>query len=369
MNNGEEHMQAISERFKISPFLVFFIVADMQIGIGVLGYQRIIAKSAGYDAWISIIIAGIVGHITIWMMYYILQKTDGNFVESNQRIFGKFIGNALNFILVLYYTALTISVLRTYIEVIQVWMFPDLETWIFAAALMLLTIYIVLGGFRVVVGVCFFGIILPAYLIFMFAYTFEYANFRMLLPIFEHSVLDILKATKDMTLTILGFETLLIYYPFIKNPEQSKKWAHLAMLSTTLLYVVIAVITFAYFSEKQLQKHIWSTLSMWKIVEMPFIERFEYIGIANWTIVILPNMCLAIWCASRIMKQITNIRQKHSLVIIATLCTIAASFIKTREGVNLLDDIVANIGFYFLYGFVPLMFTIIYVMHKVRKKA
>ncbi|RAK18607.1 spore germination protein (amino acid permease) [Anoxybacillus vitaminiphilus] len=361
-------MQAISERFKISPFLVFFAVSSMQIGIGVLGYQRIIAKSAGYDAWISVILAGIAGHITLWMMYSILQKTNGSIVETNQQIFGKLIGNILNLLLALYYTALVVGVLRTYIEVVQVWMFPDLKIEVLAAAFMLLTIYIVLGGFRAVVGVCFFSIILPSYLILTFVYTFEYANFRMLLPIFDHSILDILKATKDMTLTILGFETLFIYYPFIKNAGQSKKWAHLAILSTTLIYVVITVITFAFFSEKQLQKHIWATLSMWKIVEMPFIERFEYLGIATWTIVILPNICLAAWCASRIVKQVVNIQQKYALIVLSVICTVAVCLIKTRENVNLLNDMLGYVGFYFLYGFVPFIFILLHIIHKVRKK-
>ncbi len=362
-------MQSIPERLKISPFLVFFTISSMQIGIGILGFQRVIAKSAGYDAWISVILAGIGAHLSLAMMYSILQKANGSIVEANQQLFGKWIGNILSILLVLYYTGMVVAVLRTYIEVIQVWMFPDLETWVFATSFMLLTIYIVSGGFRVVVGVCFFSIILPSYLILTFFYTFEYANFRMLLPIFDHSIFSILKAAKDMTLTILGFETLLVYYPFIKNVEQSKKWAHFSVFSTTIIYAVIAVITFAYFSEKQLQKHIWATLSMWKIVEMPFIERFEYLGIANWTIIILPNVCLAAWCSSRIVKQVANIRQKYVLVAIAAICVTSACLLKNRNSIELLNDVLGSIGFYFLYGFIPLTFIWSHILHKVRKKA
>ena len=36
---------------------------SLQIGIGILGYQRVILKNAGYDAWISLIIAGIANNI------------------------------------------------------------------------------------------------------------------------------------------------------------------------------------------------------------------------------------------------------------------------------------------------------------------
>ncbi|WP_448897023.1 hypothetical protein [Cytobacillus pseudoceanisediminis] len=39
--------QPIPDRLKISPFLVFYLIMSMQIGIGVLSYQRVIAKDAG----------------------------------------------------------------------------------------------------------------------------------------------------------------------------------------------------------------------------------------------------------------------------------------------------------------------------------
>ncbi|WMX58567.1 GerAB/ArcD/ProY family transporter (plasmid) [Peribacillus sp. R9-11] len=35
-----------------------------------------------------------------------------------------------------------------------------------------------------------------------------------------------------MVFQFLGFETLLMFYPFIKNPEKSKKWARFGVLFT-----------------------------------------------------------------------------------------------------------------------------------------
>jgi hypothetical protein len=66
--------QKIKEIFLVSPFLVFFLVHSEQIGVGVLGYQRIIAKYAGYDSWIAVIIAAFFVHILIWMIYYVLDN-------------------------------------------------------------------------------------------------------------------------------------------------------------------------------------------------------------------------------------------------------------------------------------------------------
>lgn len=46
----------------------------MQVGVGVLGFQRYIAKSAGHDAWMAVITGGILIHLLVWMSYQMLKK-------------------------------------------------------------------------------------------------------------------------------------------------------------------------------------------------------------------------------------------------------------------------------------------------------
>ena len=47
------------KRMTVSPYFAFLLLHSLQIGVGVLGYQRVIAQYAGYDAWISLIVAGV----------------------------------------------------------------------------------------------------------------------------------------------------------------------------------------------------------------------------------------------------------------------------------------------------------------------
>lgn len=360
--------QSIPENAKISPFLVFFLVHTMQVGIGILGFQRIIAMTAGYDAWISVLFAGLTVHIIIWMMYKIAETANGDIVSAHSFIFGQKIGKWVSLPFALYLCMIAIAILRGFIEVIQVWMFQDFSTFWFSVAFLGAAIYIVFGGFRTVTGVAFFGVTLPAYLILTFFFTFPYADFKNLLPIFDHSVKDLALASYHMSFTYLGYEILLYFYPFIKDPAKSKKWAHLGVLYTTFLYTILTVTTFAYFSERQLQKNVWATLTMWKIVQMPFVERFEYIGIANWNLIILPNICIALWCASRILKRVTKIKQKNGLLILSLFCLITISFFQTRTQINTLISNVGKISFFVNYGYIPLLFFLILIMKKVKKK-
>lgn len=364
---GYKLKQSVAENAKISPFLVYYLIIGMQIGIGILGYQRFIAKAAGYDAWISVIAAGLVIHLMVWMIYKIAETVEGDYVQAHQYIFGEKIGKFLSFSFIIFSFLYTVTVVRAFVEIIQVWLFPDISVFWYSLAFYLLCIYIVFGGFRIVTGIAFFGTVLPSYLAFTFAYTFPYSDYSNLFPLFDHTLKEFSQAYFGMSLTYTGYETLLFFYPFIKEPKKSKKWAHLAVLTTTILYTLLALLTFSYFSEKQLQETIWPTLNMWKIVEMPFVERFEYIGIANWNLIILPNMCISLWVSSRLCKQIFQLKQRIGVILLSILGIAATTFITTRSQIDFLGNMVGKVGFIFSYIYIPFLFIAVIIAKKVKQ--
>ena len=358
----------IKEQFLISPFLVFFLVNAVQTGVGVLGFQRIIAKPAGNDGWIAIIIASLFVHLFIWMIYHILKDSEGDIFSIHQSNFGKWIGGAFSCLFIVYLILMSLVTVRSYLEIIQVWIFPEINGWIFSLLMLLLAIYVIYGGFRTVVGICFFSVTLTSYLLLTMIFPLEFANMRSLLPIFNHSIKEIAMATKDMTLTLLGFEILFVCYPFIKNPLASRKWAHFGALFTTISCLIYGVTAYVFFNEHHLEKKIWATLSMWGIVEIPIVERFEYIGIASWLLVILPNLCITLWAASRGIKRLFNVNQKVVVLMISAIVIIIAALSKSRQEITLLMDILSVTGFYFLAIYLPFLFLFTIIKRKVRSK-
>jgi spore germination protein AB len=361
--------QSIPESRKISPYLVFYTVVSMQIGVGALGFQRIIAQIAGYDSWQSVIFAGLATNVIMWFMYKQLETVNGDITDIHRFVFGKWIGSIFNILFIFYFSMLVLTILRTYIEVIQVWMFPDLHTFWFALLYLLLSIYIVNGGIRTVVGIAFFAYVLPFYIIFVFGFAVPYSDFRHFLPLFSHSINDVLSASQSMSLTYIGYETIFVFYPFIKDPKKSKKWAHSGLLFSTILYLYITIITFAFYAQRQLQKDVWATLTTFKIVHFPVVERFEYIGIANWCLIILPNVSLSLWCASRILKKTLKIKQKKGVVILSALILFGCLMLKTRLHIDLLNNFVGNIGFLINFVYVPILFLLLKIVKKVKKKS
>ncbi len=360
--------ERVPERRQISPFMALFVIVAMQTGMGILSFQQLIAKDAGYDAWLSVIGAGLTVHLLVWMMYKICEAVDGDLMSAHVFLFGKVIGNSISTLFIFYFSVNCITTLGSLIEVIRTWMFPSLNSFWFASVYLLLGIYIVNGGFRTVVGISFFGLLIPSYLLLSFIYPIKYGDVTNLLPIFDHTPMELIRSAYYMAPTFFGYGILMFFYPFIKKPQESKKWVHVGVLTSTFINTGLAIISFIYFPPGLLQRSIWPTLEMWKIVSLPFVERFEYLGIANWTLVIVSNVAIALWCASRIAKRVYKITQRKAVLIVAIMCLLFVLQVDTSERMKIIFHINTKIGIVAAYIYTPLIYLLMLIKQKVKAK-
>ncbi|MGE7903407.1 GerAB/ArcD/ProY family transporter [Peribacillus sp. NPDC094092] len=146
--------------------------------------------------------------------------------------------------------------------------------------------------FETVTGIAFCTMVVSYWLLFV-----PFYGFSNLVPL-DYTLLEILKGTKSTSLSMIGFEMLLMYYPFIQNAETSKKYAHGGALATTLLKSLLYLVSIVFYLKHELAITIWPTLTMTSIIEWPFIQRFEYIVVSWWFIIIIVNMVIPLWAAS-----------------------------------------------------------------------
>ncbi|WP_342505724.1 GerAB/ArcD/ProY family transporter [Sporosarcina sp. FSL K6-2383] len=355
----------ISPKDTINAFLLFFIIQSAQIGVGIHGFQRIIYQDAKQDAWISVLLAGLATHIIAFFMIKTLQMYGSNDLYGiHQDVFGKWIGNFFNILYIIYCSVAFIAVLRNYIEVVQTWVFPDLATWFLAASLLLIVIYTFTGGLRVIVGISFFSTILSIWLFPLLIFPVKFMELSDLLPILEANMTEILKGAKSMTFTVIGFEIIYVIYPFVKDKENAKKHIHLGLFVTTMLYLVIMLVSLSYFSGEQLTKTIWATLSLFNIVQLPFIERVEYIVVCFWMLIILPNLCLFIWSAFRGIRRMVKINANKFVWIFSLIIFVLSLTFKTRTQINMFNDYFGKVAFYIIFVY-PIF---LYVIAAIKKK-
>ncbi|WP_160847492.1 GerAB/ArcD/ProY family transporter [Pontibacillus yanchengensis] len=357
---------SISESSMVSPIFVFFLIHAMQVGVGILGFEKHIVQKVGYDGWISLIISGLLVHIILWMIYSILNNNSHNdIVTVHRKMFGRYIGHFVSMLFSLYFLLLTLEVMRTYIEVVQVWIFPQLNIWFFTLVFILLIYYLVSGGIRTITGIAVISVMIGIPLILLKIFPVQTGDIVATYPSVKHNVSDLLLGVEPSLLSFLGVELLFVYYPFLKHARSSQKWAQFGAFFTLLVYLISMIISFMYFSEEQIKIVTWPTLDLWKIVDFPFLERFEYIGIAVWLFVVLPNCCLALWGATRIPKRIFHIKQKYVLAAFCLVLYLSTCLLNELIEVNHLNDITNRIGVYVLM-YIPILWVLKLIFYKVR---
>ncbi|PES90582.1 spore gernimation protein GerH [Bacillus cereus] len=360
-------MSKVQEKYQISPIFVFFLIHSAQFGAGVLGFARIIAKAAGYDGWMGVLITGICIHILIWMMYFLLKETNGNLIDLQRQTFGKWLGNGINLIFMAYFLIISISVIRTYVEIIQVWMFPTASTWMLTLFLCLVSYYIISSGFRVITGICVISVGGTLGYLFLSLFVLKYSHWDNLLPMFTHSFSDILKAAHLSIYSMTGFEIYLMVYPFVKQPKKSHKFAQYGALFSNLLFLFSTLLAFTFFSEKQLLKTIWSQLSITQVIQLPFIERLEYIAISAYALVIVTSSILPLWATTRGIHEIFRVKQRGVLLALLLIILIVSQLLTNRHDINNFTSNASKVSFWLIYVYIPILFIIVWVKRKWKK--
>ncbi|KPB06569.1 GerAB/ArcD/ProY family transporter [Bacillus sp. CHD6a] len=356
-----------NKSFLISAYLIFFIVHTNQTGVGIAGVQRIIFLEAGQDAWISIFISYIGMVIVVFAICYILKTFESkDLFQIHMLLFGRWIGNALNLILVLYLLSGLMSMLLNYTEIVQAWVFPDLKTWTIVSIILLISIYGVYGGIKTIVGVSFLGFFLTIWLIFMLIVPVQYMDWTNFLPMFEATPKELLKGAYKTSFTVLGLEILYFVYPYIRDKHKVHKYAQLGVFFTFILIIAVTFVAIGYYSGEQLEKTIWATLSMFKIVQFQNLERFEFFAVSLWLVIILPNTLFLLWAASKGLKRIFNRRQKSMVMVCSVLVLICSCFFQKRTEINEFVDLLGKFGFYMIFVYTILLSFIVFLREKIK---
>ncbi|MCM3093009.1 MULTISPECIES: GerAB/ArcD/ProY family transporter [unclassified Cytobacillus] len=359
----------VEKQFQVSAFFTFFLIHSSQTGIGILNFQSQVIKHAEQDAWISLIITWVTTQIILYIIFKLLGGGTNDLVAIHQYCFGKAVGGIMSVLALVYFWLASLTVLRAYIEVIQIWVYPSIKTWQLCFVFGLTFYYIISSGFRSLTGFSFWGVILPFFLFFLIYFPLMHANYIYLLPAFSHSLSELFLSSKGYALLFLGFEWILMYYPFLRssNNRDISKWAYLGNIYTLIVYLIITIISFLYFNQEVLQHLPWPTLMMVKIVKFSFLERFEYVFIFIWLLVIISPICISLWACTRIVKRTFSIPPKATLLVLLFAQMIVSVYLQEFKSIDYLANFTSNAGIGFVYVYLPLLLTIKWIKSQFMK--
>lgn len=142
----------------------------------------------------------------------------------------------------------------------------------------------------------------------------------------------------------------------------------MGLLVTSLMYLSVMLVSITFFSEGQLNKTIWATLSLFGVIKLPFIERTELIAVCYWLLIILPNLCLYLWAAHRGITRIVKVSaSKFAWPFISTIF-IGCILVESRTQINSLNTYFSQVAFYIVFVYPIFLFLIAFVKQKFTAK-
>lgn len=360
----------IPKNKQFQSFYLFAILVSVTTGVEMIGTPRIVFLEAGHDAWISIIISYLLIVLLLFIMLYILkQYENADILGIHADLFGNFIAKLVGTLYFFHFSTELFAALLIYIEIIKVFIFPDSNSFILGLMLISLIIYTVLGGLRVVIGVCFIFMICSYWLVFLLIDPLRQMELINFLPIMDRSVTDVaINGVLATSYTFTGFEVLFFIYPFIQNKERVKKPLFLGISWVAFLVLLTTIISIGFFNPAQLERRIWVVLSLFKIQTSPIVERLDYVVVAEWMMITIPRAVILMWCIIYILKRIYNIPKKISLY--TTLGIVMALIPFTRQYYDIQTIIETSkyfdMGIVYIYPLILL--PIVIIKQKIKKK-
>ena len=359
------HQSDQEPKHAINGVELLFLANTIPIGVGVLGMVRFVADSSAHDAWISILVSGFYSQAGILFMWLLLRRFQTMGIYDIHRVlFKKWIGGAMNLLFAFYCLSSYFLVIRTYVEVVQTWMFPTTPVWIMTCLCIVPVFYASISGLQLLGRYAIAAFFLTMWIVLLSYYSFEEGTFSHIMPIGSNGAGKILSGSLLSSLSLLGCELLMVFYPHVTYKKDFLPAATIANWVMVLFYVWNALATLMFFSYEQLRKTIWPMLTMFKYVQLPFIERFETIIIALWILQVVNTSSGYLWAGMRGLEKTMPIRKSWAYggIFVATL--VFGNLIEGRVELNIYLNWLSKVGLAVMVCYPVLLLLLALVLRK-----
>lgn len=298
---------------------LFFLIIQAQIGIGILGLPYILYNDVQQDGWMSLLVAGsLTQGVIIILVMLGRTSTKETFYELNLRLLGKFLGKLLNISYVLYFISFSMLLMILVTDVINTWILHRTPRWAIILLLLIASAYIAKEKIITISRTFLFFSVLFLGLIFLLVLVYQQdIHVGRLRPIGANSLMEIIKASPNAFVSLIGFELILFIMPFLKNPKKSLMVLSIANLFTVALYVFLFITCVISFSGVQFSLIQEPLLFLFRGLSFDFVERVDIIFLSFWLIPIASTLVIQLFNSSLGVQHLFSIQRKKAVYLIS----------------------------------------------------
>ena len=288
-----------------------------QTGLGVITLPTVMAKEVGHDGWISLLISGVIAVILSVLFAVLLKKySNKGIYDINKLIFGKIIGNVLNFLLVLYLLLAAMRGVRVFTLFLRLTVLPLSPPSAVSPFVMLPSVYLVWQGLKYVCRFKYITVLSYIVALLFMALFIGQLRGSFLMPIGEAGINQILSSIKTSLPAFIGLELIVFLFPEIVNKKKAFRWHLLAIILSTLFFIIVVATSTSLFGENFLKVQTIPLFNMSRSYNAPIIERVDIYIISLWFVVMGCSMRAYMFTAFYSLQKVFKLKKTKVLLII-----------------------------------------------------
>jgi spore germination protein KB len=270
---------------KITAWQTVLLLISAVLPTAILTVPVNVVRFARNDAWLSILLATLVGGIGAWIAGSLALRYPGlGLYQIVDKMAGRIAAKAVCLIFLYYFFIGVADILHQYTNFLSVTIVGQTPIVLVGVIALLLAIYVVYSGIEVMARVNQI-IIISAFFVFAVStvFYFKEMEFERLLPVFHNSWSRIALGAMAPAGWLAEVSLVLLLTPHLRKPEQARKAALWAVVLSggSLAWTIFGSI--AVFGSDILPLFNYPTFNVFRLIRLAdFIERIDALYIAAW---------------------------------------------------------------------------------------
>ncbi|SJZ58851.1 GerAB/ArcD/ProY family transporter [Selenihalanaerobacter shriftii] len=244
-----------------------------------------LAPYAKQDSWLAIIIIGIIGLLTGYIVVLLGNKfPNKTIIGYSPLIVGKFLSKIVSLIYILFFIHITAVIIREFGEVLNVTFLKNTPLEIILISTILVLASAVRNGIEVISRVN--ELILPVMIgiiIIIYFLILPDLNFAKLKPVLANGIMPILKGAYPTSLFLTETFVLITILPAINKSKEALSSTFKAVLIVTFLGLIMMVEIVALYGGDQSATLQYPMLSLVQYISLfGFVENIDALIVVMW---------------------------------------------------------------------------------------
>lgn len=356
---------------QITLFQYILIIHSAQLGVGLIPLPGDLAKGCGTDGWIVLIIGWLASMASSLIIIQIMRKhPNGTIVDLLSHYFGKWVGKVGMVMFIGYFLLFIYLIYNRMALLVQNWIMQQTNISVLMLLFLLPAYMITRGGFRIIGRFSEILLFLSSGLLLTSLYLFKHAQWIHLLPIIKHGWIPILQTARTNILAFIGFEIAFFLHPYLEKKSSASLGIIIANSVTFLIYMLFTLLSFVNFSPDEITQYHNTLISLFKIIEFRFLERFDILILSLYLLIIVRTFIPLLY-ATAICTQRLGLKGQPRLHILLILAVMVGITMIWKPGWNdsmRLKDIVQNTGIGIAFVMPPLLWCILAGMRRIKRR-